>query len=41
MKIIEYEEKYLEDGFNSYIAKPFTRDQIKEKLDRIFQSIDK
>ena len=27
-------EKYLEDGFNSYIAKPFTRDQIKSKLDK-------
>ena len=27
-------EKYLEEGFNSYIAKPFTRDQIKEKIDK-------
>lgn len=29
-------EKYLEEGFDDYIAKPFTRDQIKEKLDKIF-----
>lgn len=28
-------EKYLEEGFNSYIAKPFTRDQIKEKIDKL------
>ena len=26
-------EKYLKAGFNDYIAKPFSRDQIKEKLD--------
>lgn len=31
-------EKYLKEGFTSYIAKPFTRDQIKEKLDKVFQS---
>ena len=29
-------EKYLNEGFDDYIAKPFTRDQIKEKLDKIF-----
>ena len=29
-------EKYMEEGFNDYIAKPFSRDQIKEKLDKIF-----
>lgn len=28
-------EKYLEEGFIDYIAKPFTKDQIKEKLDKI------
>ena len=28
-------DKYLKEGFNGYIAKPFTRDQIKEKLDKI------
>lgn len=30
-------EKYLDEGFNGYIAKPFTRDQIKEKLDKIIK----
>ena len=29
-------EKYLSEGFTSYIAKPFTQDQIKNKLDKIF-----
>ena len=29
-------EKYLEEGFTDYIAKPFSKDQIKEKLDKIF-----
>lgn len=31
-------EKYLELGFTEYIAKPFTKEQIKEKLDKIFNS---
>ncbi len=26
-------EKYMKSGFNDYIAKPFSRNQIKEKLD--------
>ena len=30
-------EKYLSEGFVDYIAKPFSRDQIKEKLDKIFK----
>ena len=25
-------ERYLKAGFNDYLAKPFTKDQIKEKL---------
>ena len=29
-------EKYLSEGFADYIAKPFSREQIKEKLDKIF-----
>ena len=29
-------EKYVSEGFIDYIAKPFSRDQIKEKLDNIF-----
>ena len=30
-------EKYLSEGFNGYIAKPFTREQIKEKLDKVIK----
>ena len=30
-------EKYLSEGFVDYIAKPFSKDQIKEKLDSIFK----
>ena len=29
-------EKYVSEGFIDYIAKPFSRDQIKEKLDSVF-----
>ena len=29
-------EKYLEMGFTDYITKPFNREQIKEKIDKIF-----
>ena len=30
-------ERYLSEGFTDYIAKPFSKDQIKEKLDSIFK----
>ena len=30
------EERYLEEGFTDYIAKPFTKDQIKIKLEKVF-----
>lgn len=30
-------EKYMQEGFADYIAKPFSRNQIKEKLDKIFK----
>ena len=30
-------EKYISEGFVDYIAKPFSKDQIKEKLDVIFR----
>ena len=30
-------EKYLREGFIDYIAKPFSKDQIKEKLDLVFK----
>jgi len=29
-------EKYINDGFIDYIPKPFTKEQIKEKLDTVF-----
>ena len=29
-------EKYMEEGFIDYIMKPFTKEQVKEKLDIIF-----
>ena len=29
-------EKYLSEGFTEYLAKPFTRDQMNEKLHKIF-----
>ena len=31
------EEKYKEEGFTDYLSKPFSKDQIKEKLDNIFK----
>ena len=34
-------EKYIEEGFIDYIAKPFNRDQIKEKLDLVFNDDEK
>ena len=30
------EDKYMEQGFTEYLPKPFSRDQIKDKLDLIF-----
>lgn len=30
-------EKYLSEGFKAYVAKPFTKEQIKNKLDDIFK----
>ncbi len=30
-------EKYIEDGFSDYVAKPFNREQIKDKLDLLFK----
>ena len=35
------EKKYLEEGFADYIAKPFSKDQIKVKLDRILANTPK
>ena len=30
------EEKYKSEGFACYIAKPFSKEQIQEKLDYVF-----
>lgn len=32
------QEKYLKEGFADYISKPFSKEQIKEKLDAIFKT---
>ena len=34
--VVGAEEKYLSEGFIDYISKPYTKAQIKEKLDKIF-----
>ena len=34
------QEKYENEGFIDYIAKPFSKDQIKEKLDYVFKQKD-
>ncbi len=34
--IARSEEKYKQEGFIDYIAKPFTKDQIRVKLDNVF-----
>ena len=31
------ESKYISEGFSTYIAKPFSKSQIEEKLDCIFK----
>ena len=31
------EQKYLQSGFTSYIGKPFTKDEIKKEIDKIFK----
>ena len=31
-------EKYISEGFVEYIAKPFNKNQIKEKLDIVFKN---
>lgn len=38
-------DKYLQEGFTEYLAKPFTKDEMKQKLDLVFKnkvdSVDK
>ena len=36
--VVGAREKYLSEGFVDYIAKPFSKEQIKEKLDLIFSN---
>jgi CheY-like chemotaxis protein/HPt (histidine-containing phosphotransfer) domain-containing protein len=36
--IVGAEEKYRSEGFTDYLSKPFTKDQILYKLNRIFKS---
>ena len=36
--VVGAKEKYISEGFVDYIAKPFSKDQIKEKLDIVFKS---
>ena len=31
------QEKYIQEGFADYIAKPFSKDQIKAKIDRLLK----
>ena len=31
-------ERYVKEGFVDYISKPFSKDQIKEKLDEVFKN---
>ena len=38
--IVGAEEKYKEEGFTSYISKPFSKDQIKLKLDKVFEELE-
>ena len=33
-------ERYVKEGFVDYISKPFSKDQIKEKLDEVFRNTD-
>jgi len=35
------QERYLKAGFADYLSKPFNREQIKQKLDNIFESSNK
>lgn len=34
----EAKEKYMNDGFAEYISKPFTKEQLKEKINNIFNN---
>ena len=33
------QEKYIEEGFNSYVSKPFTKEEIKKAIDEVLKSV--
>ena len=33
-------EKYIKEGFADYISKPFNKEQVKEKIEKIFTKKD-
>ena len=37
--VVGAEEKYKSQGFADYISKPFSKDQIKVKIDRVFRNL--
>ena len=39
--IVGSEKKYIEEGFTDYISKPFSKEQLRNKLDKIFSQIQK
>ena len=38
--VVGSKEKYLEEGFSEYIAKPFSKSDIKEKIDSVLKSFN-
>lgn len=38
--VVGAKEKYISEGFVDYIAKPFNKEQIKQKLDIVFNNSD-
>ena len=38
--VAEAREKYISEGFVDYISKPFSKEQIKEKLDMVFANLN-
>ena len=32
-------EKYLADGFNDYVSKPFTKEQIQSSINEVLKSV--
>lgn len=36
--VVGAKERYLSEGFKDYLQKPFSREQMKEKLNNIFRN---